>query len=85
MKRSWPCHLLLRVLVLLSSLVTCHLSLVTDVFACQWCKDLMSWGLAKGFAWTIGILLIVPILIVTTLTFLIVRAAKSGKSSPTNC
>ena len=50
--------------------------LMLFLVGCQFCKDLLSWGLAQGFAWTIGILLIVPFLCVAVITLLIVRAAK---------
>lgn len=48
------------------------------MMACQWCKDLMGWGLAQGFAWSIGLLLTVPVLLVAAITVLVVRAARRG-------
>ena len=53
------------------------------VVGCQFCKDLLSWGLAKGFAWTIGLLLIVPFLLIGTIALLLVRSAKRSSQSPT--
>ena len=44
--------------------------------ACAFCKDLVSYGQAKGFAVTIGILLLVPILLLGGVTTWLVRAAK---------
>ncbi|MBI4227916.1 MAG: hypothetical protein HY600_06585 [Candidatus Omnitrophica bacterium] len=46
------------------------------VVGCQWCKDLMSWGLAQGMAWTIGLLLLVPLLCIGVITILLVRSAR---------
>ena len=51
------------------------------VLACQFCKDFMSWGLAKGFAWTIGLLLLVPFSLVAVITVLLVRTARRQRPS----
>jgi len=51
------------------------------VVACQWCKDLMSWGLAQGFAWTIGLLLTVPFALVAVITFRLVRSARRHRQA----
>lgn len=45
------------------------------MIACQWCKDLMSWGLAQGFAWTIGLLLTIPFLLVVVIAWRLARGA----------
>lgn len=50
--------------------------MIPFVVGCQFCKDFMSWGLAKGFAWTIGLLLAVPFLCVGVITVLLVRTAR---------
>lgn len=50
--------------------------MIPIVVGCQWCKDLMSWGLAKGFAWTIGLLLLTPLLCIAVIALLLVRAAR---------
>lgn len=50
--------------------------MISLLLACQWCKDLMSWGLAQGFAWTIGLLLAVPFLLVAVITWRLSRAAR---------
>ena len=43
---------------------------------CQWCKDLLSVGLAKGFAWTIGLLLLVPALLVVVIALRLAWSAR---------
>ncbi len=50
--------------------------MIPIIFACQWCKDLMSWGLARGFAWTIGLLLAVPFLLIGVITLRLIRTAR---------
>lgn len=52
------------------------------MIACQWCKDLMGWGLAQGFAWTIGLLLAVPFAIVAVITWRLVRASRRHANHP---
>ena len=44
--------------------------------ACAFCKDLVSYGQAKGFAVTIGLLLLVPVFLIGGLATWITRAAK---------
>lgn len=51
------------------------------VVGCQWCKDLMSWGLAQGFAWTIALLLLTPLACVVVVTWLVLRAARTQRES----
>lgn len=61
--------------------------------ACAFCKDLVSYGQAKGFAVTIGILLLVPILLIGGITTWLARAAKrrgsggdpGGRPRPSGC
>ena len=59
----------------------------TRVWACPWCKDALfspgesaaQSGAAKGYAWSIGILLGLPVLMLAVITFAVMRSIRRTK------
>ena len=51
--------------------------------ACPGCKDALvepaRLGMARGFAWSIGLLLVVPLVLVTTVAWQLAQAARQHK------
>ena len=60
---------------------------IARVWACPWCKDALfspgesaaQSGAAKGYAWSIGILLGLPVLMLAVMTFAVIRSARRAK------
>jgi len=60
------------------------LLIASPVWSCPLCNDAIAKvsGLAKGITWSILLMLAVPILVVTVISFILVRAFQPGKHRP---
>jgi hypothetical protein len=63
--------------VFLGSLLMLHSE---ALFACPLCKDAISLGLARGFYWSILLMLGMPVLVVGVISGVVWRAFKKGSS-----
>ena len=60
---------------------------IARVWACPWCKDALfspgeaasQSGAAKGYAWSIGLLLGLPVLMLSVIALVVIRSARRTK------